>query len=376
MAAFGNASLNHLEITQSNKTSSPKQCFSGVSQVSIAVHVFTILASLIGNSLLIVSCTRKKESWLLYIMNMATSDLLVAIFLLPRFIIDEITGSGAFLVHGLGGTFLCKMCSFLSDISLSVSTLTLVTIAIERFLAVVNPLLHIRTTSSRKRRRLVIALTWILAAALHLPYFYTFRLTRVAIGQDDYIQICFPSWEPAFDDNTGQVYYNIFLFTTVLILPLLVISILYIAVALRVRNNNKGKFQFRKVSRRRQEFTRNLLKMAVATVAAFSVCWTMFIVIAFINIFSTSLILTCNKSYMVVSYIANLLASCYCAVNPWVCFIFIPGFSRELRIIIQNQNHRGFNAKDRNSSRKSQTTHVVLPLESFVKQKVQERYHL
>ena len=80
--------------------------------MSIAVHVFTILASLIGNSLLIVSCTRKKESWLLYIMNMATSDLLVAIFLLPRFIIDEITGSGAFLVHGLGAHFCAKCVVF------------------------------------------------------------------------------------------------------------------------------------------------------------------------------------------------------------------------------------------------------------------------
>ncbi|XP_022801099.1 delta-type opioid receptor-like [Stylophora pistillata] len=376
MAAIENTSLNLSEFGLSNETSSPKQCLVGMSKVSIAVYVFTILASLIANSLLISLCVRKKETWLLYVINMAVSDLLVAIFLLPRFIVNEIARSNDFLVHGPGGTFLCKMCSFLSDISLSVSTLTLVMIAVERFVAVVHPLLHIRISNSRKRRRLLIALTWLLAAGFHLPYFYTFKLVRVAVGKGDYIQVCYSTWEPAFDDNTGHVHYSIFLFTAVLILPLLVISVLYIAVALRIYINSMRKFRLGRVSRKRQESAQNLLWMAVATVAAFLICWTMYIIIAFINLFSPSVMLTCNKSYMIASYIANLLASCYCAVNPWLCFIFIPGFSRVLRAMIQNRKFIVSDARsgNRSSSQGSNKSNVtMLPLESSMKQEVRER---
>ena len=128
MAVIGNVSLNDFKISSDiNKTSSSDHCISEVSpsQVTITIHAFTLLSALIGNCLLIAAFARtKKAEALLLIANMAASDLLVAIFLLPRYITKEIIGSNAFLVHGSGGTFLCKMCSFLSDISLSVSTLS------------------------------------------------------------------------------------------------------------------------------------------------------------------------------------------------------------------------------------------------------------
>ena len=59
---------------------------------------------------------------MLLITNMATSDLLRAIFLLARFITFAVTGSLAWTVQELEGTILCKMCTFLSDTSISVSS--------------------------------------------------------------------------------------------------------------------------------------------------------------------------------------------------------------------------------------------------------------
>lgn len=179
MAAIGNASFNNvLETSQRNmSTPAPEHCLStDLSQLTATIHIFTLFASLIGNFLLITAFVRMKEKVLLAIASMAASDLLTAVFLLPRYITNEINGSGAFLVHGNGGTFLCKMCSFLGDTSLSVSTLSMVVIAIERFLAVVYPVQYKNT--SRVRRRVFFALTWIMAAAFHSPYFYTHRLIR------------------------------------------------------------------------------------------------------------------------------------------------------------------------------------------------------
>lgn len=332
MAAVENMSLSNVGQSGSgNNTSSSEHCITevGPNQVTITIHIFTLLASLIGNSLLITAFRRMKEKCLLLIANMAASDLLMAIFLIPRLITIEAIGSNAFLVHGGGGTFLCKMCTFLSDISLSVSTLSLVLIAVERFLAVVYPLLYKKT--SAKRRRLLVVSTWILAAAFHAPYFYTMRL--MSSDDNGYDINCQPSWEPAFDDTSAHRRYEIFLFTTVLILPLLIISVLYIVVVVRLRRDKMGRCRSENGTRRSRERSRNLQKMATAMVTALLICWTLYTVIRFLKLFSPWLVPKCNIIFNVVYYISRVLASSYCAVNPWICFIFVPKFSRELSVM-------------------------------------------
>ena len=326
-----------------NKSSSIEHCAVtvGPRQVNIALHVFTMLASMLGNILLITAFVRMKEPIMLLIANMAASDLLVAIFLIPRQITRESIGSNAFLVHGNGGMFLCKMCTFLSDISLSVSTQSLVLIATERFLAVVNPTLYKRITV--KVRRYLVASTWIMAAAFHSPYFYTFRLKTIVDKEDgdrDYQVVCQSSWEPAFDNRSARLHYNIFLFVTVLLLPLLVISVLYTVIVVKLRRDKLATYRSDKGTRRIKERNRNLKKMALATVAALLICWTLYIVISFLNLFSPEAVPKCSKSFMIVDYISRILASSYCAVNPWICFIFVRKFSRELSIICKWQRQR------------------------------------
>lgn len=91
-----------------NNTSSPEYCAmtEGPSQLTTTIHVLTLLVSLVGNTLLITVFVRMRQSILVLVANMAASDLLVAVFLIPRMITREIIGSNAFLVHGNGGTFL------------------------------------------------------------------------------------------------------------------------------------------------------------------------------------------------------------------------------------------------------------------------------
>ena len=352
MAAIGNASFNNvLETSQRNmSTPAPEHCSStDLSQPTATIHIFTLFASLIGNSLLITAFVRMKEKVLLAIASMAASDLLTAVFLLPRFITNEINGSGAFLIHGNGGTFLCKMCSFLGDTSLSVSTLSMVVIAIERFLAVVYPIQYKNT--SRVRRRVFFALTWIMAAAFHSPYFYTHRLIRFFRNGHE-IQICLPRWEPAFNNESAHYRYNIFLYTTVLILPLLAISVLYIIVALRLRKDKMSSCRSENGTRRIRRRTRTFLMMAISTTTAFLICWMLHIVLTSIRLISPWLVLECNKGYQTVSYISYVLASCYCAVNTWLCLLLIPQFQNELKLMMQKIQSRCYAKKSKRYGKK------------------------
>ena len=300
----------------------------GPKSVTITIHVFTLLASLVGNILLIAVFMRIREPILLLIANMAASDLLVAVFLIPRMITREVIGSNAFLVHGDGGTFLCKMCTFLSDISLSVSTQSLVLIAVERFLAIVFPILYKKLTV--KIRRFLVAFSWIMAMAFHSPYFYTFRLVDADPKNPNY-QECQSRWDPAFDHQSAHLRYIIFLYLAVLLIPLLVMLVLYIAILISLRSDKMVTYRSNKGAKQWKKRNRNLQRMAIATVTAFLICWTILIVISFIKLFSPDTVPKCNRGFKVLDYISRVLASAYGAVNPCICFIFVRSFSRELK---------------------------------------------
>ena len=364
MAVFENVSLqgNGETTASSNSTPSQEECFGLPTQVNIALHVFTLFASLMGNSLLITAFVRMKEKVILVIANMAASDLLVVIFLLPRFIVAEALRSNVFLIHGGGGTFLCKVCSFFSDMSLSVSTLSLVVIAVERFLAVVYPLLYMKT--SGKRRRLLVASTWILAAAFHLPYFYTFRLVREVDNQGYEYHVCQSSWEPAFNDQSARRRYNIFLYTTVLIIPLLVISVLHITVAFHLRKDKMSSCRNENGTKRIRKRTRSLLMMAISTVTAFLICWTLQIATTFVSLFSPGLFRKCSKMHTVVSSLSHILASCYCAINPWICLFLIPRLFRELKIMVHRRTFRQYAMKGQKMGSETESSNVRLRFES------------
>jgi len=165
----------------------------------VTIYSILLIASLVRNSLLIFPCLKSKTTINLIITNEAVSDLLYSIVHFPREIAVQIKGSTAFLVHGWIGHVLCKICAFTVDAAIAVSTPSLILVAADRLVAVVFPTEYNQITV--KKRRLLILSTWIVATAIHSPYFYTFRLD--AINGETF---CFTNWEPAFNHDTTLRY--------------------------------------------------------------------------------------------------------------------------------------------------------------------------
>lgn len=321
----------------------------------VLIHVFTLLIALTGNILLIVAFTRMKEKITIFIANMAASDLLVGVFLIPRSITREITRSNAYLVHGLGGLILCKISTFLSDVSLSVSTQNLILISGERFLAVVYPFLYKKITM--RTRYVLIVSTWILAMALHSPYFYTFRLITREKPNGTETVFCWQSWEPAFSNGSAQLQYNIFLYVTVLFVPLFAVSTLYLTTVVKLRRIDKMVTGLSE-KRARRKFDRNksLNRMVTATLTAFLTCWTLSAVLNFLRLFSPESVPKCSETFEIIEYISRVLASSYCAVNPCICFMFLKVFSRELSIMCKRNHQRDTNERELRRYRKRLST--------------------
>ena len=280
------------------------------------IYSFLLIASLVGNSLLIFASLKSNMTINLLIANIAASDFLFSIVHFPREILDQIKGSTAFLVHGSVGHVLCKICAFTSDATTAVSTLSLILVAADRLIAVVFPTKYIQITV--KKRRFLILSTWILAMAIHSPYFYTFRLDTIN-GET----FCITNWEPAFNHEKTHIRYYTMLLFVVLIVPLVTVSILQTITLLKLREDKMQQFRPSIVNQRHKKRTKMLLKMSAVIVLAFVLCWLPFIAFQIVLLYFPSSIPNCSLGFTIFTQFAILFALCHCIVNPCICYTFL-----------------------------------------------------
>ena len=109
------------------------------------------------------------------------------------------------IVDGIVGLSLCKLAYFFQDISVAVSILNLVVIAIDRYRGIVFPLRPAIITP--KRCKVLIPLVWIISIELHSSYLYIFRLLST-----NNTTFCIFDWEPALGSskNARTIHYNNF----------------------------------------------------------------------------------------------------------------------------------------------------------------------
>ncbi|XP_022799370.1 neuropeptides capa receptor-like [Stylophora pistillata] len=298
----------------------------GESTIKILVYSAIALVSLLGNSLLILVFFRSnsvKKATNVFIISMAASDLFFPVFLIPRLIIQTVTGlsQNVFLIHGAMGSFLCKISNFFTDMSIAVSTHSLVMITMERFLAIVFPF-RIRQLSS-KARLYAILMVWIIAMGIHSPYFYTYRLTSSGS--------CSHNWEPAFNHEITHTRFYTAQFVVVVILPFTLITVLY-SVMVCCLFLNKDKLIIHRpskdASKRRSEAKElRMLKIAATIVIAFALCWGPFNIIQFFHLFAPRKLenIDCKIKHML-SQVALMMATANCTVNPIVCLVYLRNY--------------------------------------------------
>ncbi|XP_078372109.1 neuropeptide FF receptor 2-like [Oculina patagonica] len=304
-------------------------CLLPIDFVAVMISYATIysvlmIASLMGNSLLIYASLRSNIKMGHMIANIAASDLLFSIVHFPREIAVQINGTTTFLVRGWIGSLLCKMCAFVTDVSITVSTLSLVLTAADRFVAVVFPRKYLLITV--RNRQLLNFFTWILAMAIHSPYFYTFRLETV-----NGATFCITNWEPAFNHELTHMRYYTALLVTVLIVPLVAVSILQTITLAKLRSDKLVPFRTSIANQQRIKRNKKLLKMSMAIALAFALCWLPFLALQFLHLYFSSSIPQCSLGFTVFGQFAILFSLCHCVVNPCICFTFM----HRIRIILK-----------------------------------------
>ncbi|XP_030045286.1 cholecystokinin receptor-like [Microcaecilia unicolor] len=134
--------------------------------IRILLYCIIFLLSVFGNTLIIVVLMMNKRLRTVtnsFLLSLALSDLMMSILCMPFTLIPNLMGNFIF------GEAICKIMAYFMGLSVSVSTFSLVAIAIERYSAICNPLKS-RVWQTRSHAYKVIASTWILSTIIMTPY--------------------------------------------------------------------------------------------------------------------------------------------------------------------------------------------------------------
>ena len=133
------------------------------------------LSSLVGNILIIIIVHKRFElrnTINYFIVNMAVSDFVYPLTVLPISLTEIASSSRQWYVAGTAGLIFCKIKSYLQHVSFHVSTQSLIWIALDRFVAVIFPMKTYLISS--RVRVIAISSTWIVAMVINSVDFYTF----------------------------------------------------------------------------------------------------------------------------------------------------------------------------------------------------------
>ncbi|CAL8294275.1 unnamed protein product [Lota lota] len=139
------------------------------------LYSLLILAIVFGNVLVCIAVLRERSlqtTTNYLVVSLAVADLLVATLVMPWAVYLEVVG-GAWLFSRL----YCNIFVTLDVMMCTASILNLCAISIDRYTAVVLPVLYNTTQSSRTRVSLMIAAVWILAFAVSCPLLFGLNTT-------------------------------------------------------------------------------------------------------------------------------------------------------------------------------------------------------
>ena len=290
-------------------------------------YCLVFLVSLVGNTVIgiIVYKTktmRKPINFL--IVNMAMSDMLLPVFFIPfeiqRLYIDS------WLIDGPLGRALCKLGAYLSFISITVSIQSLVLISVDRFGAVVYPLRSPLINS--KLCAFFILATWIVAMAILSPLLFARKLVEDLKGR----RVCIFDFNEVFGESSSLGNYVVSLIVVICFIPFVVIAILYIIIYLKLKTQKSPGERSFNAGQQRQQRERNVLKMAVAIVLGFAVCWLPYCVSHLLTLFASDM-WSCGFQYFF--SVAHFLSRANCAINPCICFIFSRNYREGLKTVFR-----------------------------------------
>ncbi|XP_077999682.1 substance-P receptor-like [Glandiceps talaboti] len=230
----------------------------------IMTSAFTVnmFLSIVGNVILLCALLggRKVGTNLsAFIVNLALADLTMAIFCMP------FTFPTIMLGYWIFGTPMCHIVIFLQHVSVIVSIGTSTAVGIDRYIVVMYPL---RSKFTKIRMKIIIFMIWLVAILLSLIQAVLTTISQVS--WDSTVYYFCSEWYPS--ETFAKVWEVFFLLITYFI-PLAILTYTYTRVARRLWGRNLPGNADATRDRNHARSKRKVVKMLVAIVVMFALCW-------------------------------------------------------------------------------------------------------
>ena len=300
--------------------------------VEVSFLITLNILSLIGNTLVCISVcknSRLRTTTNLYIIALAVSDLLSAVFVMPISASILIAGDWIF-----GGT-LCQFHAFFSLFVIYVSPTTMGLTAVNRYVRICKSHQQYKRLFSARKSRALLASVWSFVACYTVvPRLFGLQAYEFVPGYAQ-CSIAHPS-------ETGKFIHYGIVITLFFLTPLIATTFSYTNVAKMIRQHNASAtttIKRRESARERSRKWRKskgitnheikLSKSLFAVVFAFMICWVPFWIIVILRRFRLVAVMPRNVELfcMFLFYLSN-------AINPLIYAGMNPAFRREFRKIL------------------------------------------
>ena len=302
---------------------------SGAFQTSIiATYCVTFIIALIGN-ILLIHITRERRplnTVSVLIINMAASDLLAALFTMPYTVAFVYVQTRWF--GGITGTISCKIVQFVIGSAIASSIFALLAISVERYVAVVKPILY---PSFVKRPVLLSVAIWFSSLIFMGVNLYVFE----TVTDDDGVTHCFSNWEPLMCNELSPKIFYTAVAILLYILPLVVIAVLSALIIKKLISQKQPDSGLQLPTHALNFHKRNhqVMRMLLAIVILFAVCWLPVHVLHLLLFFYEELYISLPTSVILSLFWISHANS---AINPCVVILLNGSF----RTSLTNKFHR------------------------------------
>ncbi|XP_013101717.1 allatostatin-A receptor [Stomoxys calcitrans] len=265
------------------------------------------LTGFFGNTLviLVVLLNQQMHSTTnLLIVNLAIADLLFVVFCIPFTATDYVADTWPF------GDLWCRIVQYLIVVTAFASIYTLVLMSIDRFLAVVHPI-RSRMLRTEKITKICICAIWGVILTILLPVALSHGIVQIH-GATYTQELC------RFMENSflSPSVYQIIFFATSYLLPLMVISGLYVRMITSLWRHGTSVRMSVESQRGRKRVTR----LVVVVVIAFASLWLPIQIILLLK--ALDIYQATTKFTVILQIIAQTLAYTSSCINP-VLYAFL-----------------------------------------------------
>ncbi|XP_061929483.1 pyrokinin-1 receptor isoform X3 [Apis cerana] len=307
------------------------------------IYAVIFVTGLVGNVSTCVVIARNKSMHTAtnyYLFSLAVSDLLLLISGLP----PEIYYIWSHFPYVFGEAF-CIIQSFAAETSANATVLTITAFTVERYVAICHPFIS-HTMSKLSRAVKFVIIIWLLALCLAVPQAIQFGVVYENKNGSVILDTarCSMKWtliEHAFEISTMLFF----------ALPMTIIIVLYILIAIKLRrsrmltatvnrNHLSGGTNHWDSGRGKSAAQRNVIRMLVAVVVAFFICWAPFHAQRLLAVYAQNskdkpedaLVIV----YTILTYMSGVFYYLSTTVNPLLYNIMSNKFREAFKLMLPN----------------------------------------